>query len=300
MMPDHIGGCNATNGDIESARSEGVLGSHAGPVNSLAFLPDGQGLVSASPAEAARVWGMDELVSPQGGAVTTVTAGIPIGSGSYGVLRGSRRTVLVAQENTGTLTVRDAQSGDRIAIVAGAESPISSLAVCSDGAVLATGHLDGTIRLYKFAADGATAFDSEPRPPNQTFAAHLAPVRSLAFAPSGELLASASGDASVKLWIVRQGGSSGDIVSGTGFVSALAFSPRDDMLAIGRVDGQVQLWDLTRRQLLAELPTESRAVRTIAFSTDGRFLATGGSGPLITLWKLGALRGQLSELGLDW
>jgi WD40 repeat protein len=287
------------NGRLE-AYPTGVPDTHMGAVNSVAFLPDGNGLVFASSGEAVRFCDLDEPVGSQGGAVTTVTAGIPIASGSCVVLRGSRRTVLVGQESTGTLTVRDAQSGERNVFLAGAESPITSLAASPNSPVLATGHLDGTIRIYNLPANSAATSDSEPQPADHTIAAHPAPVRSLAFAPNGDLLASASGDSSVKLWTVRDGASSGDIVSGTGFVSALAFSPRGDLLAIGRVDGAVQLWEPTRHQLLTELPNEGRAVRTMAFTTDGRFLAIGDSGPDITLWNLGALRGQLLELGLDW
>jgi WD40 repeat protein len=103
-----------------------------------------------------------------------------------------------------------------------------------------------------------------------------------------------------KLWTVHDGAPAGEIAGGASFISTLAFSSRGDLLAMGREDGTVELWDRTRLRKLATLPADRGAVHAMAFSSDDRFLATGGTGPAITLWNLGALRGQLSELGLNW
>ena len=66
----------------------------------------------------------------------------------------------------------------------------TALAFSPDGSILATGHTDGKVRLWRLS-DGKQL---------QTMEGHNEVVRKLSFSPDGATLASASDDGTVCLW----------------------------------------------------------------------------------------------------
>ena len=64
-----------------------------------------------------------------------------------------------------------------------------------DGQLIASGSLDGTIKLWNIHSDKCV----------KTLIKHRGSVESLSFSPDGRLLASASHDSTIKLWNVKTG-----------------------------------------------------------------------------------------------
>jgi WD40 repeat protein len=122
------------------------------------------------------------------------------------------------------------------------------------------------------------------------------PVESVAFNPSGHVLASASDDGAVRLWDVAdplhpQPLGQPLTVGGGGPANTVAFSPDGRILASGgNHDGSVQLWDLTNLthpKPFGHPPTVSNgdSADTVAFGPDARTLATSyGSG--VQFWDI--------------
>lgn len=79
---------------------------------------------------------------------------------------------------------------------------VDSLAITPDGAKLATGHLDGVIRLWDLTGDA----------PPRELVAHLRAVCKLAFTRDGRTLLSASDDGAIQLWSVAHGRGFGSFV----------------------------------------------------------------------------------------
>lgn len=160
----------------------------------------------------------------------------------------------------------------------GHAAPIVSLAFSSDGRILASGSVDGTIKLW------------DPATGNQLRAlkGHDGTVSSLAFSPDDMWLASGRPDYTIKLWHVVSGREAQTFAGHTLHVSSVAFSPDGKMLASGSGDQTVKLWDVATgrelRTLLAAPNPKPGTGINVAFSRDGKTLASAGE--VVKLWDV--------------
>jgi RNA polymerase sigma factor (sigma-70 family) len=105
---------------------------------------------------------------------------------------------------------------------------------------------------------------------------HVGRVSSVAFAPAGKLLASASEDTTIRLWDSSTGGQLFQLRGHGEGVRAIAFAPSGKVLASGGYDGTVRLWDCTTGVELQRF-TVGYFVDALVFHPDGRRLAVAGS-----------------------
>ena len=71
---------------------------------------------------------------------------------------------------------------------------------------------------------------------------HTSGVEDVAFSPDGKVLATASGDRTVKLWDVASGAELRTLEGHKDYVLQLAWSRDGKVLASGDADGVVKLW----------------------------------------------------------
>ena len=133
-------------------------------------------------------------------------------------------------------------------------------------------------------------------------------VRSVAFSPDGQTLASGGADHAIRLWEVETGRLEATLDGHAGEVESVAFSPDGRTLASGGGDYPVRLWDLETRGPTAVLQGHSGWIESVAFSPDGRTVASGSWDGTVRLWdgetgQPGAVlegRGRYGSAGWAW
>ncbi len=153
---------------------------------------------------------------------------------------------------------------------------VRGLAFSPDGAILAGGLFDDSVRLWR-VADGQLL---------RTLKGHTKWVRDVAISPDGAYLASASDDDTLRLWRLSDGALVRTIQVGTQGVRCVAFSPDGKVLASGDRIGAVHLWRVADGKLIQTLLGHTEWVRTVAFSPDGKLLASGSFDKTARIWQL--------------
>lgn len=166
--------------------------------------------------------------------------------------------------------------GSLIRTFEGHTDEVDSVAFAPDGATLASGSWDRTIRIWR-VADGSLL---------QTLVGHGKVVTALAFSPDGTKLASGAEENSLRLWQVADGSLLHILEGHTDRVLTVAFAPDGMTVASGAVDRTVRLWQVTDGTLQRTLEGHLDTVESVSFSPDGTILASGSWDHTVRLWQV--------------
>lgn len=201
---------------------------------------------------------------------------------------------LLASSKREAIELWDLSRRQRVRLLRGHTNWITTLAFSPDGKTLASGSLDGTIRLWNLAGERVANFNAGS-------------VTVLAFSPAGTTIASGSRLVTpdrtarpIQLWNVA----TGQLATGLNAAeptTALAFSPDGRRLATGTTTTRV--WDLTAQTVIQQL--DSGDLNALIFSRDGQLLLTGSDGVKgedgIKLWdRAGNLVRVLDSVAADF
>ncbi|WUV62298.1 WD40 repeat domain-containing protein [Streptomyces sp. NBC_01478] len=249
--------------DPAEPRRLDVLRGHTDIVTSVAFSPDGRSLATGSWDHTARIWHLGD-----GGSQARPPTVLPghtaiVWSVAFGP---DGRTLVSVGGSTLFWDLTEPDRPRRVGAVPG-------------GAYQAV-----------FSPDGRVLANAD-RLLDLSLATHDDVVTSVAFAPGGRLLASASWDGTARLWQVTGGRALWPLAvlrGHTRFVRSVAFSPDGRTLVTASEDTTVRVWDVTdprRPRLRSVLPCDAGEVAGAGFAPGGRLLvvwAQHGAG----LWDL--------------
>jgi WD40 repeat protein len=118
----------------------------------------------------------------------------------------------------------------------------------------------------------------------QTLEGHSRPVESVAFSHDSVWLASASNDATVKIWDASSGKCLQTLKGHSGSVQSVAFSHDSVWLASASLDNTVKIWDSSSGECLQTLEGHSNSVASVAFSYDSVWLASASRDKTVKIW----------------
>ena len=155
-----------------------------------------------------------------------------------------------------------------------------ALAYSPDGETLATGELDGIVRLRN-VENGEALLELE---------GHTSSVTLVIFSPDGARLVSASEDGTARVWQVTDGNLLHTLEIEGGWNAAAAFSPDGSLLALNSGEA-LHFWRISDGSLLHTLEGFSEGLRTLAVSPDSMLAAaldedSSRESTRLRLWRL--------------
>ncbi|MFN8526917.1 MAG: hypothetical protein U0821_27750 [Chloroflexota bacterium] len=301
--------------DAERARRQYVqlreLTGHNGSVFSVAFNGNGSLLASASEDGTARLWGIDDsgiqsaqVLQHEGWVLSAAFA--------------ANSDRLITASWDGTARVWEPGRPAAVAVLAPNAGRLQAAALSPDGRVAASGGADGVVRLYDVANASVTAeLQGHERTINGLafgprgdvlisvgddrlgiiwfndgsgwselirLVGHSSPVIAVAISNTGDLVATASADKTIRLWSPQTGEAVRTLNGHTDRVLDVGFSEDDQTLISGSQDDTLKLWHVQTGTLVNTLPGGSGRVQGARFRPRGDIIATGGRDRTVRIW----------------
>jgi WD40 repeat protein len=244
-----------------------TLGSHSDTVNSIAFSPDGQRLVSASDDYTFKLWDvpgkrhLSTLSHITNNARSQIKAIAFSPDGQKIVTSGWHVKIWDIHTLREIMTIRH-------------DAWVYAVAFSFDNQYLAMGNTSGQIRIRNLRNQQDVAqFKGDPDS-----------ITAVKFSPDSQTLASAGYNGGVKLWKLPNWEQTGTLTTNA-TVTDLTFSPDSSTLA-GTGFEAVNLWTIHNGENIATLREHVGWVNAADFSHDGTSVISGGSDGTLRLWDV--------------
>jgi len=254
-----------------------------GPVESLAFRPDGTLLAVAGgfPALAGEVRVYDaKTLRPVGPALTGHADVV------YSVAWSPDGARLATASHDKSARVWEWPSGKESKAFRDAADPVTRVCFAPDGKSLYTASLDHNVRRYDLNTGQVI----------RTFSGHNEGVLALALSPDGKNLVSSGTEPNLRWWNPESGDTTRNSGGHQEAVNEIVFSKDGKFLASASADRTVRLWDAGNGGEQRALEGAGDWLYTVAISPDGKWVAGAGGDGITRLWEAATGRLRLSLL----
>ncbi|HLW63990.1 MAG TPA: WD40 repeat domain-containing protein [Gemmataceae bacterium] len=161
----------------------------------------------------------------------------------------------------------------------GHDKAVTCMVFSADDKKVASGGMDGQIRLWDTAKSAEHAVTKElaaKAQPEHKIKAHTGGVYGLGFSPDGKRLASAGADGAIKVWNTA----TGELLFTfpavhKGGARAVAYSPDGQSIVSGGMDKTVKIWEAKAGGKLIKSLDHPAPVYCVAVNVDGSRIASG-------------------------
>jgi hypothetical protein len=159
--------------------------------------------------------------------------------------------------------------------------------------LIVSGSWDKSVKVWKIS--DAKPFDGKrfDGKPLHEFR-HKDRVHEVTFDLSGDRVASASWDETVRIWSVKTGEELSKLVHKYD-VYGISFSPDGKTIASGSTDRVIRLWDVDSEKLINQFKGHTAPINAVNFSPDGKLLVSTSDDWTVRIWSLTVAQGSSAE-----
>ncbi len=278
--------CNVRVWEVKSGQLLLICRGHANWVRFVVFSPDGKTFASCGADCTVKLWNVQDGVC--------IKTFIGHEHEVFAVAFSPDGQQLASASGDRTVKLWDVRRGHCLNTLTGHTNWVRSVAFSPDGKMLASSGADHTIRVWDFRLailDFGLKEDTNQNqskiqnPKSKILSGHSGWVRSIAFSPDGEVLASASSDRTIKLWDYETGDCLRTYTGHQSSVYSIAFSSAGDLIVSGSGDRTVKLWDCYSDTCIKTLYGQTNEVCSVAVSSDNQTIACVSLDQTMRLWN---------------
>ena len=246
--------------DIISGLEVKTFSGHRHGVLSIAFSPNGKILASGGD-DNLRLW---DAIS--GREIKTLPGHVRAESTSLAFSPDGQTLVSGGKDNA--VRLWEVASGRELKTLVGHNWFVQSVAFNPDGKTFASASSDGSVRLWDIASGREVRIFGRDKGWVESEAFDRDWVMSVAFSPDGKILASGTGNGTLRLWDVASGHALRILRGHKGSVNSVVFSPDGALIASASADARNKFWRVSDGTELA----------TLVSFTDGAWAVSDSGG----------------------
>jgi WD40 repeat protein/serine/threonine protein kinase len=231
----------------------------------------------------ALVGGASELklyYMPAGTVARTLLSGLPAPVSALAMTRDGRLAVSVLDAHgaaPASLALWDPAAGRRLGDLEASGPPPSAVGLSRGGALVVSGHVDGTLRLWD-TQRGSLRRQLESRLGGR--------VTSVCFSHDQQRVLAGGDDGTIGLWDIPSGRCVRTMSGHVGAVLSVALTADGEWAISGGPDRTVRLWHVPAGRCLCTLEGHTGPVYGVALDPAGRLAVTGGHDGAVRVWEM--------------